>query len=322
MTAKGGSGSGSGSGRLGAAGLTTMATSLDDLMAGASTADYAINRGNRFPIPAEHFGRLLRNVVGELPDGRQVVEAALAQAATEVLQPGTETGSASSGDLPRASRLTVPSFRLGQDVPTFVRRLQAYLSGRMYNATNMQCFEIDKGKPICRLLETAKLILEHPLPIKCLEAVVVAVHLSNPVAKLARFTISFKTSRRATLMDRPLTFDSLTDLIKTYVSAYADVGHWVQHVRLSQFLSHDPHSNNVIQWRQLQLNLHGLSWDQIGGELDMYVRQMRKGFSPAETRIVRSSRPRRSRPPKSATSSQKTKSTAKEPRSNTFAIRV
>lgn len=82
-----------------------------------------------------------------------------------------------------------------------------------------------------RLMESAKEIIRESLPIKCLEAVVLALYLTSPLTSVQRFAIGFKSkfnglyhrhivlgvhwngsygalgmSRRKTLMYKPLTY--------------------------------------------------------------------------------------------------------------------
>ena len=45
----------------------------------------------------------------------------------------------------------------------------------------------------CRLMETAKDIMRASLPIKCLEAVVVALYLTSPLVNSHRLALSFKS---------------------------------------------------------------------------------------------------------------------------------
>lgn len=47
-----------------------------------------------------------------------------------------------------------------------------------------------------RLMETAKEIIRESLPIKCLEAVMVALYLTVPLTTVQRFTIGFKSHHR------------------------------------------------------------------------------------------------------------------------------
>lgn len=71
--------------------------------------------------------------------------------------------------------------------------VQQYLNALQYNHTGTQFFSVNKRRPVARLMETAKEIIRESLPIKCLEAVVVAIFLTMPLDALHRFTISFKS---------------------------------------------------------------------------------------------------------------------------------
>jgi hypothetical protein len=93
----------------------------------------------------------------------------------------------------------------------------------------------------------AEQMIKESLPIKCLEAVVLSLYLTSPLASLQRFTIRFKSryksrwyrhvvlglnhsglygalglSRRSTLMYKPLQYQSLYDLVQDFLSAYED----------------------------------------------------------------------------------------------------
>ena len=47
--------------------------------------------------------------------------------------------------------------------------------------------------PPHRLMETAKEMIHDSLPIKCLEAVIVALYLTAPLTSVQRFTLGFKS---------------------------------------------------------------------------------------------------------------------------------
>ena len=123
------------------------------------------------------------------------------------------------------------------------------------------------------LMETAKVTQDvltclhprHPvqamvresLPIKCMEAVILGIYLTNGIPGLGRFPINFKSevaevsllkgrkfyyhvvlgltykgkfgalglSRRRTLMYKPLEYSSLHNLVEDYEQAYTSCGH-------------------------------------------------------------------------------------------------
>lgn len=54
------------------------------------------------------------------------------------------------------------------------------------------CPELTSSFPH-RLMETAKEMIHDSLPIKCLEAVIVALYLTAPLTTVQRFTLGFKS---------------------------------------------------------------------------------------------------------------------------------
>jgi len=179
--------------------------------------------------------------------------------------------------------------------------IQKYLNKLQYNHTGMQFFNIRKNRSITRLYDTAKEVMKYSLPIKCLEAVVLSLYLTATIKSVSRFTIRFKTkfgdnvhkhivlgihynsqygalglSRRKTLMDKPITYPTLTDLILEYKNCYEECFHVLKKVKLSPCLSSDIHSNDHIAWNHFVLDIHKLSEQEIQHSLDKYAREMRK----------------------------------------------
>lgn len=64
------------------------------------------------------------------------------------------------------------------DVCSYLYEVQAYLCALQYNHTGYQFFEIEKHKPLRRLMEVAKQMVHYSLPIRCLEAVILATYLT------------------------------------------------------------------------------------------------------------------------------------------------
>lgn len=100
------------------------------------------------------------------------------------------------------------------------------------------------------LLKTAKDMIQMSMPIKCLEAVILAIHLTNEVQSLERFTLTFKSqqngltyyhtvlglfyrgrygaiglSRKDDLMSRPIEFEDLSAMLLSFNEAYMN-GFW------------------------------------------------------------------------------------------------
>lgn len=73
---------------------------------------------------------------------------------------------------------------------------------------SLQFFDIRKDRPLVGLVDVAKKIIDDSLPIKCLEAVILAIYLTNEIGfhsntyltnNLEKFTIGFKTSSKSNI---------------------------------------------------------------------------------------------------------------------------
>ena len=203
-------------------------------------------------------------------------------------------------DIPSPSIPSVPSL-----LPTIPMRqklasIQKYMNELQYNHTGMQFFEVRKYRPLSGLLEIAKEIIRESLPIKCLEAVILSLYLTSGMKDLVRFIISFKSkfstnvhrhvvlglnygsnygalglSRRKELMDKPLSFQSLGELILDYKRGYENCHHNLKKVKLSLPVVHDLHSCERISWKYLTLPVYKMTNDEIRMALDKYARMIK-----------------------------------------------
>lgn len=82
-------------------------------------------------------------------------------------------------------------------------------------------------------------------------------------------------SRRAELMDKPLTFRTLSDLIFDFEDSYKKYLHTVKKVKIGLYVPHEPHSFQPIEWKQLVLNISKMLRADIRKELEKYARDMR-----------------------------------------------
>ncbi|XP_041514313.1 tubulinyl-Tyr carboxypeptidase 1 isoform X2 [Microtus oregoni] len=160
-----------------------------------------------------------------------------------------------------------------------------------------------------RLMDLAKEMTKEALPIKCLEAVILGIYLTNSMPTLERFPISFKTyfsgnyfrhivlgvnfggrygalgmSRREDLMYKPPAFRTLSELVLDYEAAYGRCWHVLKKVKLGQCVSHDPHSVEQIEWKHSVLDVERLGREDFRKELERHARDMRlkigKGTGP------------------------------------------
>ncbi|XP_069787425.1 tubulinyl-Tyr carboxypeptidase 2 [Narcine bancroftii] len=194
----------------------------------------------------------------------------------------------------------LPKYKQSMSVPEWLCTIQSYMKLLQYNHTGTQFFEIKKIRPLSWLMDTARDMTRESLPIKCLEAVILGIYLTNGLPVIERFPISFKTqfsgnyfhhvvlgvyyngrfgtlgmSRREDLMDKPLTFRTLSDLFFEFEESYRKYLHTVKKVKIGLFVSHDPHSFQQIEWKRLVLNTSKMSREEVRKELEKHARDMR-----------------------------------------------
>lgn len=138
----------------------------------------------------------------------------------------------------------------------------------------------------------------------CLDAVPTR-YLTNGQPSVERFPISFKThfsgnyfhhvvlgiycngrygslgmSRRSDLMDKPLTYRTLSDLIFDFEDSYKKYLHSVKKVKIGLYVPHEPHSFQPIEWKQLVLNVSKMVRAEVRKELEKFARDMRMKVGP------------------------------------------
>ncbi|CAH8442750.1 unnamed protein product [Schistosoma intercalatum] len=201
------------------------------------------------------------------------------------------------------SKMPLPEFRVDkiETAEMFLSKVQNYLNSLEYNYTGMQFFQINRGASIVRLEEVVKMIMLASLPIKCLEATILAIFLTQGQEYLKRFTISFVSefngkifrhvvlgiyssglfgalglSRRENLMYKPLNFPSLSLLINNYTEAYHGHHHKLLRVKIGLPISHRPYMLEKIQWKGILIPFNkGYTKKDINNILDHYSRFLR-----------------------------------------------
>ncbi|KAM7118504.1 LOW QUALITY PROTEIN: tubulinyl-Tyr carboxypeptidase 2 [Ciconia maguari] len=242
---------------------------------------FLVNKSG-FPMDGQTWERMWGHVERVHPDGGAVA-AAIRSAAR----------------LARPSVPPVPNYKLSMSIPEWLQAIQTYMKMLQYNHTGTQFFEIRKTRPLSGLMETAKEMTRESLPIKCLEAVILGIYLTNGQPSVERF-LSFKThfsgnyfhhvvlgiycngrygslgmSRRSDLMDKPLTYRTLSDLIFDFEDSYKKYLHSVKKVKIGLYVPHEPHSFQPIEWKQLVLNVSKMMRTEVRKELEKFARDMR-----------------------------------------------
>ncbi|XP_056152354.1 tubulinyl-Tyr carboxypeptidase 1 [Lampris incognitus] len=261
---------------------------------------FFVNRGG-LPVEEETWERMWRHVARIHPNGE-----ALAKGIRGVT------------DLPKIPIPSVPTYQPTTSIPQRLEAIQKYIRDLQYNHTGTQFFEIKKSRPLTALMDIAKEMTREALPIKCLEAVILGIYLTNNMPGVERFPLSFKTqfsgnhfyhivlgvhsggrfgalgiSRREDLMFKPLEFRTLVDLVHEFEGAYRGYWHTLRKVKIGQYVSHDLHSVEQIEWKHSILDVDKLSKEELRRELERHTRDMRlkigKPAPPSPTKDRRNS---------------------------------
>ncbi|CAI9729607.1 tubulinyl-Tyr carboxypeptidase 1-like [Octopus vulgaris] len=246
-----------------------------------------VNRSG-LPLKEETWERMWSFAAKQHPDGENIIES------IRVL----------CDNLPK---IPFPTSTIHSNMSVYQKiiEIQKYIEALEYNYTGTQFFHIQKSKPLCFLMETAKEIMKECLPIKCLEAVILAVYMTNGIPTLERFSIGFKTvfktveyrhvvlgiyykgsygalgmSRREKLMYKPLVYSSLHELILNYQMSYKDYGHKMLKLHIGLPITHNPTSCRSIVWKGIVINMQSTDPTDLFRKVQKHARLIRKSGSP------------------------------------------
>ena len=247
---------------------------------------FHINK-NGFPIDEKTWNRIWKIAFKIYPDAQKDMQ--------EIKQ------SDDLADLPVSG---IPIFTPQMTTPQCIQAVQDFINSLNYNHTGTQLFEIRKSRPLAGLMDKAKEMIKESLPIKCLEAVILAIYLTNSLHNVERFPIGFKSvfnghryyhvvlgiyfngafgalgiSRRKDLMDKDLKFKTLFEMITDYQTAYASYTHELKKVRLGGLVSHDPHSHERIHWGMVSINFAKTTAPEQQYLMDHFSRGLRSHFT-------------------------------------------
>jgi hypothetical protein len=158
-----------------------------------------------------------------------------------------------------------------------VDAIQKYIESFEYNYSGKPFFKLIKSKGTKHVHASATSLMEAALPIQCVEAVFIALFLTSPLKSVVRIPISFKSrhagnshrhivlavfdkssnmwgalglSRRTCLMYKPLTFNTLSDLLHEFEQSYESCFHKLTKVYLADVIAHDLNANDrAINWK-------------------------------------------------------------------------
>ncbi|KAL2651241.1 hypothetical protein R1flu_019369 [Riccia fluitans] len=138
-----------------------------------------------------------------------------------------------------------------------LKAVKQFLSAFEYKQTPATHFNTHKLRPLTRIMDTARMIIYSPQPIKCVEAVFLALYLTAGIPDCDRVPLGFKTSlrgqvfqhivllvqyggkfgafgisRQPDLMNKDMIFDCMSDIAENYKDAYEAAGHTVLKIRV------------------------------------------------------------------------------------------
>ncbi|KAF8298555.1 hypothetical protein TcYC6_0074610 [Trypanosoma cruzi] len=186
------------------------------------------------------------------------------------------TGLKDLPEIPRPEESSIP-----RELPSLqqIPYVQNVLNMLSYNFLPQTFFCLEKHRSLDSIMLTSKEILAEALPIRCLEATFVGLYLTHGMKGVDRIPLSFKSrargksfhhivlvircdllygalglSRRSTLMDKPMMYKSLFELIMEYKEQYEAIGHQLVDFKLGLCASHESHSRKAPCWRYIAVS--------------------------------------------------------------------
>lgn len=236
-----------------------------------------------FPVSTNVWERMWNHVKKIHPDGEQMIDKIR-----------------NAKDLPKIAVPQAPTFHMNSSVYYRLEAVQEYMNELHYNHTGTQFFAIKKSRPLTGLMDCAKEMIRESLPIKCLEAVILSIYLTNGTQGLERFPISFKTqfngnthrhvvlgvyyagrygalglSRRNDLMYKPLEYKTLSELAIDFEDAYNQYWHNVLKIKFGLPVSHDPHSFEQIHWKAISLSMSKMARPDLQKQIDDFAKDLK-----------------------------------------------
>jgi len=180
-----------------------------------------------------------------------------------------------------------PTLSLVNDEPSIIKlgRIQNYLNELGYNNLGIPFFEINKSSSYSSLMKMAKLMINTGLPIKCLEATVLGIYLTNSLPIVDRFSISFKSevngkiyrhivlavkirgnygaiglSRKDDLHWKEPVYKTLKELILDYKTSYRRHNHELLEIKMGSKIPHEIFINDKIIWKRAVIKCTDKNW--------------------------------------------------------------
>ena len=193
----------------------------------------------------------------------------------------------------------LPVFNKSINIYKRLKIIQEFISSFEYNFTEQNYFNISKLRSYAAIMKTSKEIIYTALPIKCMEAVMLALFLTTGTDynSLLKLPVRFKSmhqnhtyrhivlivrynnkygalglSRKSTLEYKECIYNSLSEIIKDYKLSYENIGHRLKRVSFGIPVDLDEYSPDFVTWNFLINVIQDESdWDKIFKTMDNYI---------------------------------------------------
>jgi tubulinyl-Tyr carboxypeptidase len=223
----------------------------------------------------------------------------------------------SRDDLPDPPTIALVPDLAGFSVYEIVKKVQAFIEHFQYNYTGKPFIRMNKSRGVSHIHNVSKQLIKEALPIQCVEAVFLGTTLTSGMHDIIRVPLSFKSkfikgtvhrhivlaikfdgkwgaigiSRRSSLMNKPIKFNSLAELVKEFDASYEACYHRLVTVYIGLPLPHDKFVDHPIKWRATKIRWFGKpladTTEKInvfsGNMMKLYEHFAREGCLPGRT---------------------------------------
>ena len=208
-------------------------------------------------------------------------------------------------DLPVPPKLEMPILDMSQNrtaVVENVKKVQAFIESFEYNYSGKPFIRMNKSKGALHVFNVSKQLIKEQLPIQCVEAIFIGTHLTAPITDMDRVPLSFKTkffhgtvhrhivlairydgkwgaigiSRRSSLMNKPIKYSSLAELVDEFKSSYEDCYHKLLTVYVGLPMPHNQYVDQPLKWRATKVRVFNNSPEDVTSKINRFASSMTK----------------------------------------------